>query len=403
MRPGVPFIVLLLMVRCHTFKVRETSVNEPVTLPCTCHGNSPVVEWTRFIPSSARIANCQSQTCQIEEDYRERFEVSKDATGGNYSMRINPTAYNDGGSYRCTCNGNKVTEVKLRVYFALAVNAFVGTNITLPCYGDTRRDAKDAQWRKDGVKLLEYPGVITNASGSKFAMSESGFKRGDLSLYITSVQKVDAGFYRCLIQGESRDGVPAAVLLKVEVYEPQPTPTSYEGLATVVGVVLGLVLLVGIVRVIAFCVRKTRRQQNASPTPISGVPRLRQEEDELTERSSLPPVHMTAQQESREEGRIDVVFPGVEKHHACCTFMCELLKCLLYQRQQLPMTRWSSSTTSSSQPHRRQRGSGAKGHCKTWTRYLDNCGVGWFLPKVDFKIPTKIETGNHNGQWWVSK
>lgn len=58
--------------------------------------------------------------------------------------------------------------------------------------------------------------MVTNASGGRFAMSENGFKRGDLSLYITSVQKLDAGFYRCLIHDESRDGDPAAVLLKVE-------------------------------------------------------------------------------------------------------------------------------------------------------------------------------------------
>ncbi|XP_036430963.1 MAD2L1-binding protein [Colossoma macropomum] len=40
----------------------------------------------------------------------------------------------------------------------------------------------------------------------------------------------------------------------------------------------------------------------------------------------------------REEGRMDVVFPGSVTQDGCCRFVCELLKCVLYQRQQLPMT-----------------------------------------------------------------
>ncbi|RXN10574.1 MAD2L1-binding -like protein [Labeo rohita] len=41
---------------------------------------------------------------------------------------------------------------------------------------------------------------------------------------------------------------------------------------------------------------------------------------------------------AREEGRVDVVFPGRITQDGCCRFVCELLKCVLYQRQQLPMT-----------------------------------------------------------------
>ncbi|XP_026881415.2 MAD2L1-binding protein [Electrophorus electricus] len=41
---------------------------------------------------------------------------------------------------------------------------------------------------------------------------------------------------------------------------------------------------------------------------------------------------------AREEGRVDVVFPGSVTQEGCCRFVCELLKCVLYQRQQLPMT-----------------------------------------------------------------
>ncbi|XP_067277920.1 MAD2L1-binding protein [Pseudorasbora parva] len=41
---------------------------------------------------------------------------------------------------------------------------------------------------------------------------------------------------------------------------------------------------------------------------------------------------------ARAEGRVNVVFPGHITQDACCRLVCELLKCVLYQRQQMPMT-----------------------------------------------------------------
>lgn len=40
---------------------------------------------------------------------------------------------------------------------------------------------------------------------------------------------------------------------------------------------------------------------------------------------------------AKEEGRVTVVFPGRVTQDSCCKFVCEILKCVLYQRQQLPM------------------------------------------------------------------
>ncbi|XP_017319574.1 MAD2L1-binding protein [Ictalurus punctatus] len=76
---------------------------------------------------------------------------------------------------------------------------------------------------------------------------------------------------------------------------------------------------------------------------------------ENQQHNSFLPGHMTGQQESdysrvcgdddeeiarraRVEGRVDVVFPGSVTQDGCCRFVCELFKCVLYQRQQLPMT-----------------------------------------------------------------
>ncbi|KAM6997014.1 MAD2L1-binding protein [Tautogolabrus adspersus] len=41
---------------------------------------------------------------------------------------------------------------------------------------------------------------------------------------------------------------------------------------------------------------------------------------------------------AREEGHVNVVFPGPVSQDGCCRFVSEILKCILYQRQQLPMT-----------------------------------------------------------------
>uniref|UniRef100_A0A3Q3AS00 MAD2L1 binding protein n=2 Tax=Kryptolebias marmoratus TaxID=37003 RepID=A0A3Q3AS00_KRYMA len=41
---------------------------------------------------------------------------------------------------------------------------------------------------------------------------------------------------------------------------------------------------------------------------------------------------------AREEACVDVVFPGAVTQNSCYHFVSEILKCILYQRQQLPMT-----------------------------------------------------------------
>ncbi|XP_057704191.1 MAD2L1-binding protein [Corythoichthys intestinalis] len=41
---------------------------------------------------------------------------------------------------------------------------------------------------------------------------------------------------------------------------------------------------------------------------------------------------------AKEEGIVSVVFPGIVTQEGCCRFVSEILKCVLYQRQQLPMT-----------------------------------------------------------------
>lgn len=75
-----------------------------------------------------------------------------------------------------------------------------------------------------------------------------------------------------------------------------------------------------------------------------------QETDALASASGSPkncesngvPPHSVDDEEifrrAREEGRVNVIFPGCITQDGCCRFVGELLKCVLYQRQQMPMT-----------------------------------------------------------------
>ncbi|KAL0964818.1 hypothetical protein UPYG_G00329430 [Umbra pygmaea] len=64
---------------------------------------------------------------------------------------------------------------------------------------------------------------------------------------------------------------------------------------------------------------------STSPDPLNPTEHAEAEDAETVRRA-------------REEGRVDVVFPRPVTQDGCCRFVGEILKCILYQRQQLPMT-----------------------------------------------------------------
>ncbi|XP_060750166.1 uncharacterized protein LOC132862239 isoform X2 [Tachysurus vachellii] len=111
--PGITVMVYLLMQQCQAFIVIESMVNEALTLPCNCSGNCPAVWWSRFIPDNAAIV--QSWKCSKKEHFNKRFTLPGDTSRGNFSLMISSVAYNDAGSYMCSCNEISVTEVKLKV------------------------------------------------------------------------------------------------------------------------------------------------------------------------------------------------------------------------------------------------------------------------------------------------
>ncbi|XP_047673224.1 CD226 antigen-like [Tachysurus fulvidraco] len=255
--PYIIVMVYLLMPQCQAFIVRESMVNEALTLPCNCSGNCPVVRWIRFIPD--KVVFVQSWKCSKQENFNERFTLPEDTSRGNFSLMISSVAYNDAGSYMCRCNEISVTEVKLKVIIPTVVKAFEGKNVTLPCYGDTRQVVKDVKWKKDGHEVLLYtPANRWMTKQNRFTLSVEGFLDGDLSLHISPVHLSDTGLYQCLIHDESQDGEPRAVLLKVEGQQQFTTTNS----APVSGwfVLLGLFISVGIniIVLIIYIMRKCR-------------------------------------------------------------------------------------------------------------------------------------------------
>ncbi|KAM9462107.1 neural cell adhesion molecule 2-like [Clarias gariepinus] len=238
-------LVFLLIVQSTAFIIREIPVTEPVTFPCTCSGICPVVSWTRFIPSKTVLAKIY--TCPSEQHCEKRFAVAGDTSREDFSLTISSVVYNDAGSYRCTCNGTSVTEIKLNVFVPTAVKAFEGESVTLPCYGDTRHEVKDVNWKKAGQKVLLYTPAnrSVTTSEARFMLSAEDFPHGDLSLHISSVQLSDAGLYQCLIHDESREGEPRAVSLKVEGLQRSTATSSNK--VSVLRVLLGSSILVGII------------------------------------------------------------------------------------------------------------------------------------------------------------
>lgn len=106
-------LVLLLVLRCRAFIIREIIVNEPMTLLCTCSGNRSAVQWTCFIPSEAVVA--EIRMCRSEQRCEKSFSLSGETSRGNFSLMISSVAYSDAGSYRCRCGGESVTDITLKV------------------------------------------------------------------------------------------------------------------------------------------------------------------------------------------------------------------------------------------------------------------------------------------------
>ncbi|KAG9260582.1 hypothetical protein AMEX_G26857 [Astyanax mexicanus] len=221
MKKGLLIILLVYLSEVQPQKITyiNAEVNKPVHLPCelNCYG---LAKWTSLYPIKEDVADCNIKPCRIKDPLRISFPFQGDRTTGNNLLFINPVIYNDKGSYRCSCDGKKA-DVKLNVFVPMVVKAHEREKVSLPCYGDTRRDARDVQWKKETQLVLLYNhenGHVTRGKGFEdgFWVSSEAFKNGDLSLHISSVRQSDAGLYVCTIHGESTDGEPRAVLLIVE-------------------------------------------------------------------------------------------------------------------------------------------------------------------------------------------
>ncbi|XP_073337479.1 MAD2L1-binding protein [Pagrus major] len=99
------------------------------------------------------------------------------------------------------------------------------------------------------------------------------------------------------------------------------------------------------------CVNNSEDKENTATTSTT-ITTDSTEEQGTSGQSSLQDSNVTASKQhsnteasdaevvrrAREEGLVSVVFPGTATQEGCCRFVSEILKCILYQRQQLPMT-----------------------------------------------------------------
>ncbi|KAM7408985.1 hypothetical protein PAMA_002616 [Pampus argenteus] len=98
-------------------------------------------------------------------------------------------------------------------------------------------------------------------------------------------------------------------------------------------------------------VKSSEDKENSAMVSSSSFPENTREEDTSGQRR-LQDANLTvskqhndnnaedneAMRRAQEEGCVNVVFPGTVTQEGCCRFVSEILKCILYQRQQLPMT-----------------------------------------------------------------
>ncbi|XP_022599425.1 MAD2L1-binding protein [Seriola dumerili] len=98
-------------------------------------------------------------------------------------------------------------------------------------------------------------------------------------------------------------------------------------------------------------VKHTEDKEN-STTPSTTITPENTQGEHTSGQRSLPDSNVTASKQhgdtedsdaevvrrAQEEGCVNVVFPGTVTQEGCCRFVSEILKCILYQRQQLPMT-----------------------------------------------------------------
>ncbi|TDH01103.1 hypothetical protein EPR50_G00176750 [Perca flavescens] len=82
----------------------------------------------------------------------------------------------------------------------------------------------------------------------------------------------------------------------------------------------------------------TSTQDNTQEEDTSGQRSLQDSSVTGSKQHSKTEDNSEVMRRARDEGRVNVVFPGPVTQEGCCRFVSEILKCILYQRQQLPMT-----------------------------------------------------------------
>ncbi|XP_064782805.1 uncharacterized protein LOC135507151 isoform X1 [Oncorhynchus masou masou] len=245
--------------------IKTVNLKHSVTLPCNATCDIGIV-WK--IVDGQVVAKIDQGKLIEGKRFEKRVEINKDL-----SLTISSAVYNDKGSYECVCDKQNVADVKLDVLVPTEISAHVGDNVTLHCYGSTKKQATDGemyvQWEKDGQTVLKIdptnttfgPGFIDRTS-----VTWDGYGEGDLSLTITGVRSSDQGTYLCFFNSDSDPGYPHGVTLTVKEKQLEPAMTYSERSRVPL-----IVIIIPIICVLGFLAihKRNRRQPTASPAHLS--------------------------------------------------------------------------------------------------------------------------------------
>jgi len=221
---------------------------ESATLKCRIGSSSPMsVSWTKTSDNedSPTIYHYVSSTASrgITDEFRGRWEVASDAS---FDIRLLNGDRRDNGTYACivvTASGAEVSNADLLVKVPPTKPIIVEPSdfkLILGEPGKLRCKSEDGIpnpkyiWYKNNQQLAER--------GKNFTIREDPLNNNDRVIHFSHVTEADAGMYHCVAKSSAGEAMGSPVEIT----------TGSVSVASVVGIVFGVIFGVALLCVIGF-------------------------------------------------------------------------------------------------------------------------------------------------------